>query len=221
MRRRTALTTVAIVLALSLPGSTLALGTLDQSQTQHGATDALFSLTVVRPFGQTFTAGRTGLLDTVALLPLESYEGAALQVRTVDGGLPTSTVLASQTFTSSETESLVATVFSAPAAVTEGTQYAIVVVPPSTGFYLIAKSAGDAYAGGSAVAVGTDGATWSAQNNDMVFETYVTAGTTDGDGPNCDGLADATARAGSGTSAGSGRARTALEAAMAKRGCAP
>jgi hypothetical protein len=219
MRRRTAL--VAIVLALSLPGSALALGTLDQSQTEHEVTDALFSLTVVRPFGQTFTAGRTGLLDTVALLPPASYEGAELQIRAVEDGLPTGTVLASQAFTSSETETLVATAFSAPAEVTEGTQYAIVVVPASTGIYQIAKSLGDAYAGGSAVAVGTGGATWSAQSNDMVFETYVTAGTTDGDAPNCAGLANAAAEAGSRTSANSGRARTALEAVMAKRGCAP
>jgi hypothetical protein len=130
----------------------------------------------VRPVGQTFTAGSTGLLDTVSLFasPTVSLAGGTVEIRTVSGGLPTTTVLASQTVTSAALNAMVQTTFAAPASVTAGTVYALVFAPAS-GFTTLGT--GVPYAGGEAVVTQDDGTTWQSSAGffgDWAFETYVT-----------------------------------------------
>ena len=79
----------AALLVGPFAGSTLAIGTLDQSQTTLEG--SLFS----HWLGQTFTAGRSGALDTVSLYPTTDVSGLTIEIRTASGGLPTATTLAS------------------------------------------------------------------------------------------------------------------------------
>jgi hypothetical protein len=137
---------------------------LDQSSA--GGASCYSSL--VTYLGQTFTAGLTGTLTSVALEPYASLQGLTLEIRTTAGGLPTSTVLASQTITSSVTGAFVSTTFATPAAVTAGTQYAIVLALPASG---VLGCAGG-YAGGDLVGT-LDGVSWLATDFDLAFETWV------------------------------------------------
>jgi hypothetical protein len=180
MPRRLLLTLIALGLALAVTAPASAgspLGTLDQQQTDHvGSIEFGQSDGVVRPVGQTFTAGLSGALDTVALYPVgNSLSGAELQIRSVSGGLPTSTILASETVTSSATDAWVQTTFAAPATVVATTQYAIVLVPPDSNAIVALGFAADVYASGRLVV--TDfptGLVWGGFDSDYAFQTYVT-----------------------------------------------
>src|SRR6478752_2032702 len=74
----------ASLLLTSTPA--LALGTLDQSvNPSAGSHDGVGGLW----YGQTFTAGLSGFLDTVGLVPATSAsEGYAIEIHATTGGLP-------------------------------------------------------------------------------------------------------------------------------------
>jgi hypothetical protein len=165
-----------LMLALAQPAA--ALGTLDQSQTDLSGGIGLVDTGVPRPLGQTFTAGLSGLLDTVSLHPQIPLDGFVIQIRTLTRlGRPSGSVLASQTIVSSPPDTWVQIAFTTPATVTAGKQYAIVAVPPTSDGYSFSGSfaAGvDLYAGGTAVVVKPDGVRWTTTDLDLAFETYVT-----------------------------------------------
>ncbi len=159
---------ILLTASLAVPATTLATDALDQSQTNTGATTG----TNASSFGQTFTAGITGLLDKVSIFPFTGYSfnGDAVQITTTSGGFPTATVIGSGTVTSSATNQFVDVTLSSPATVASGTQYALVIVPGgSTAFYsdFANYSAGNMviYYSGAWHDVGTD--------LDMAFRTYV------------------------------------------------
>lgn len=136
--------------------------------------------------GQTFVAQATGKLTQIdAALFCSGCTGTSVPVtvelRTVSGGLPTSTVLATATtptFTSGSTNYYSA-VFNTPASVTAGTSYAYVLrmtATPSAGTYAATRSATNVYANGAFVQSTTSGATWNAQTTDLGFKIYVMTG---------------------------------------------
>ena len=76
----------------------LALGTLDQSQTFVNSSTTVGPATGM--IGQTFTAGMTGLLDTLRLMPSKNVDGAPVTIRATSAGLPTDAVSATSAITS-------------------------------------------------------------------------------------------------------------------------
>jgi hypothetical protein len=124
-------------LALSLAGGLLALfpgfaqaGTLDQQQADAGGGGSTISTNA--SLAQTFTAGLTGTLDQVDLHLGKAGTPTAplsVEIRAVSGGVPTGTILASQSVPESNIAPLAAFTsinFASPASVVAGTQYAIV-----------------------------------------------------------------------------------------------
>ena len=148
---------------------------LDQSQTAVAGRFALgTAFGVIRSAAQTFTAGISGDLTRVALWPRQDSSGWTLEIRTTSSGLPTTTVLASTTITSTTSFDWVTTTFSTPASVVSGTQYAIVVTPPSVLFSDWGSSNTDVYAGGTVAGTLTTLTSWFTVAQDLGFKTYVT-----------------------------------------------
>jgi hypothetical protein len=161
-----------------------AAGTVDQQQEQFRA-----CFRTPTGFGQTFTAGRTGNLDQIDVLFVrDSGETSpyTVSIRTVSGGVPSDTVLASATVPAASVGYLIdvggfalpladppqyVSVPIGPVAVNAGTQYAFAVSdghPCTTG-----SLDPDAYAGGN-VAFAFDGQSFvSAPPRDVAFRTYV------------------------------------------------
>jgi hypothetical protein len=160
-------------------------GTLDQQQ----PTVAPMALNAhsTQSVAQTFTAGLSGKLDQVDLnLNMSGSPPVPLTVdlRDVSGGLPGNAILASQSVLSSGVVAFpgsgwVSFVFSTPAPVTAGAQYAIVAhsaaVFPET--YAWSQGMGtDPYAGGSAYLASPPTAPWMPVPigpPDFAFKTYV------------------------------------------------
>ena len=161
---------LALLLALTsislLPGSALATGHLDQEQaaTSQGITGVSLA--------QTFTAGRTGRLDTVSLYAWSSsLNGMTVEIRTTSSGALTTDVLASGTITSSATLAWVDATFATPANVVTGTQYALVF---SLGGGAVGLNYPGTYAGGSMWELYL-GSWFEDASFDLAFRTYVTA----------------------------------------------
>jgi hypothetical protein len=185
--RSLAIGLVALIVALLvLPlGQSLAAGTLDQSQTERN-----FFYAGVSTFGQTFTAGITGVLDR-ADLAICTPNAAALGdvtigIRPVSGGLPVAgPPLASVTFASTSLPACPSSGLALPftsvdfargAWITAGTAYAIVAIGQHSGGTLqMLISNANPYAAGQAVYSFDSGATYGAGGGiDAVFNTYVT-----------------------------------------------
>jgi hypothetical protein len=118
---------------------------------------------------QTFTAGVTGALDVVELgldLPGSTYTTTAnVRIESVADGMPTGTVLATAAPVTLTMNGWVAFTFASPARVTQGTQYAIVLVAPTPAWGI---SDLNPDAGGQAVMNGL-----AYPTDDFVFRTYV------------------------------------------------
>ena len=138
-------------------------------------------------FGQSFTAGRTGLLTQVSLLGT-NLSGSAV-VATIyasdPDGLPTGPGLGTGTYTgtgSSEVEPYFPIVLDEPVALTQGRQYAVTwtladcaTVGGRSTRFAGSGGTGDQYPGGTAFG-GNEGA-WSAQDLDdldFYFQTWMT-----------------------------------------------
>jgi hypothetical protein len=204
----------ALLVSLAMPAALLAAGAIDQAQEVLGSSRGLIGTydtgSNVKQ-GQTFTAGASGNLDQVDLpIRVVGNPGVALTVEILSlggGGLP-ATVLASATVLQGSvpacnttdcislqpssdftTFSFVSIPFSAPAAVSAGTSYAIAA--SATGAQLdiygdiIGRTANryewagtsdfTVYSGGDGVAF-IDGTGWYPSNSERAFRTYVSAG---------------------------------------------
>ncbi len=139
--------------------------------------------------GQTFIPALTGPLVKAEVQLFCNGCGATppdltLSVRSTSAGLPTgadlaSTTIPGSTFASGASVAFTAT-FGSPAALTTGTQYALILrpvsVPAGSGYFWI-RSSPSTYANGSRVLSGDSGGTWSADaTRDYNFKTYVNNG---------------------------------------------
>ena len=136
--------------------------------------------------GQTFIPSVTGQLVQAQIQLFCSGCGATppnltLSVRNTAAGLPTGADLASVTipgsnFGSGSTTTFMAT-FGAPATVTSGTQYALILRPvsaPAGSGYFWIRSSPSTYASGSRVLSADSGGTWSADTTrDYNFKTVI------------------------------------------------
>jgi hypothetical protein len=135
--------------------------------------------------GQTYTAGLTGTLAGV-LIDIHELNGYDLpldvQIRTVVGGLPTSTILGKKVTTVFGLSDSDIITFSKHIAQVAGTQYAIVVdflgAPPpgpddAVGIW--GGATGNLYSGGVSVLSFDGGVTWAASGPDFDthFKTFV------------------------------------------------
>jgi hypothetical protein len=181
----------ALTLVATAPPASAA-GTLDQSQTSSTAGEEPFG----GPFfmlAQTFTAGITGDLDQVDLLlnRVGNPGDLTVQIRTVSGGVPSSTILGGATVAeSSVVEGFLGWVsvpLSLPVTSTAGGEYAIVISAPGVScgtpclsFYAWGTALGNPYSGGDAMTSVDSGSTWfplvgnDNVTTDRAFQTYVT-----------------------------------------------
>jgi hypothetical protein len=179
----------ASAICLAVPGAALA-GTLDQEQTDMSGpaqgVNGNGMLTVSA--AQTFRAGLTGVLDQVDLSLAKNGSPAGdltVELRATIGGQPGGAVLASQAVpvtavTTGSSLAFVPVVFSTPASVVAGTQYAIVAYTDDTNGYSWGASPNSgpnptAYEDGEAfVADSSPPSTWAAFTGvDQAFKTYV------------------------------------------------
>ncbi len=193
MRSMAVLVGVLVVLG-ALPAAAQGALVLDQSQE-----DVTFGFVVGDQdpaddfprfaIAQTFTAGLSGPLGKVELnlnrinlvevpeLPI------TVEIRTVSGLDPSTTVLATATIPASaipiaQAPAWVPATFAAPAAVVAGTQYAIVAYTGSAYSWRASSEAGDAYTGGSRRVTDTVPFDWRLGcglgcTPDMAFRTFV------------------------------------------------
>jgi hypothetical protein len=161
---------------------------VDQSQPIADAA-ATFTFAIGGPsaqvLAQTFTAGASGKLRQVDL-PVACDAGAlVLQVRDVTGGVPGTTVLATETYDATTFAPFtpgVATFASlrvAPApTLTAGMSYALVLSDPTGSCGILPGPVGDPYVGGAAFVLDATTGTWQAlsignDRDDLPFVTYV------------------------------------------------
>ncbi|MGA7670392.1 MAG: DUF11 domain-containing protein [Nitrolancea sp.] len=175
---------LALVLTL-LPATAFATGTLDQSQPETSTTYRVVSGPTSFDGGnseaQTFTAGRSGVLDQVDLNLVGFIPSGPLTVEIRDvgpNGEPGLTVLASSELTGVTEPSWYSVPFASGASVVAGTKYAIVIYTSADGDYGWSLSQStDPYAAGAAF--GGDGSppsTWAIVSySDLAFKTYVHA----------------------------------------------
>lgn len=178
----------ASLLALTA-GTALAAGTLDTQSTNRDGTYPVG----VNHLAQTFTPTQTGHMDAVdvytefaQVIGVRPAIGPwTATITTTSGGLPTATVLATETFAPADS-GWVNIPLTVPPAVVAGTQYALVVAPDTTGTW-DGYCFSDAY--GPGVAYVLDGASWlnvhayatahslgaSYCEYDLAFRTYVAA----------------------------------------------
>ncbi len=195
VRRVVLVVVVAGGVLLGVCSSAWASVMLDQSQTDTsggGWSVAGPDNTSARPesVAQTFTAGLSGPLDRVDLYLDNASSTAPLtvEIRNTSGGAPGSSVLASASVPAASVSSLggwVTVEFASPAAVTSGTQYAIVAYTADTGTdtnYDWNVSGSNPYAGGNMwTSLASPPATWGdggISSDDVAFKTYVANVTT-------------------------------------------
>jgi hypothetical protein len=182
-RSRTLLITAGAAAAALIPAAGASAGILDQQQTLSNFGGLQVDSTHSK--AQTFTAGLTGQLDQVdlALSGMSVTTPMTVQIRDGSATAPGDTVLASASVPTSavaSTESFVPITFAAPASVTAGTQYSIVALNDSSGwFWYSGQAAPDsAYVGGRFYGSpnGPPGTgPWIEGNTmaDLEFKTYV------------------------------------------------
>lgn len=173
-------------------------GNLDQQNTNVTRSGESFDYAMNRWVAQTFTAGVSGPLSRVDVLMVCAFCSALgtpppikVSIRATSGGLPTGADLAVTQFTMTGIDGLQywnSAIFSTPANVTAGTQYAIVV--RSSGVYgttgkniawssstTSANLGADVYAGGALLDSPNNGSSWTVPYNppssDAGFKTYI------------------------------------------------
>jgi len=156
---------------------------LDQQQTNTGNTQGL-SVSATVWTGNTFTPATSGKLTKIdaSFFNLANLSGGnvVVEIRTVSGTLPTSTVLATGTFAITGTASgFYTATFSNPPTLTAGTRYAYVArtTSGSTAMHRRANGAAD-YVNGNAVQSTNSGSSWALNDPDVAFRTYMSAGYT-------------------------------------------
>ena len=152
-RRRTFLITAVAAAAALMPAAGAAAGTLDQQQTLSNFGGLQVASNNSK--AQTFTAGLTGQLDQIdlALSGMSATTPLTVQIRDGSATAPGDTVLASASVPTSavtSSESFVPIIFASPTSVTAGTQYSIVALNDSSGWFWYAgkTDTASAYEGG-------------------------------------------------------------------------
>jgi hypothetical protein len=191
---RLAVLMATAVVLLTAPAPASAVGTLDQSQSTTTGSSASVGGSVW--WAQTFTAGITGKLDQVDLFLFRVGNPGDLtvQIQQVSGGAPSGAVLSTSTVAeasvtqaqngTNSSSTWVSVPFSAPAPVTSGTQYAIVLsASGAAGINFYGWGFGSSfspYSGGKSVLSLTGASTWGDfaflfDSWDTAFKTYVTS----------------------------------------------
>lgn len=187
-RRLTVATTAVLVAAVTMLVPAAEAGTLDQSQPVIVTTSSFVSNQFYE--AQTFTAAIGGRLDQVDVAVGKStptVQPLEVELRAVIGGEPTGPVLASATEPAASfplatfPSAFTSVTFTAPAVVTPGTTYGIVLKTASCGFSNCFNWAtgpiGNPYAAGSGFQSSDSGLTWAPLNafgsTDFTFKTYV------------------------------------------------
>jgi hypothetical protein len=173
---------VGLLACLTVPASAAA-GDLDQQQILGPGARGITS---TQSGAQTFTAGRTGLLDQVDLNLAKggSPVDLTVELRDVAAGEPGTQVLAAASVPASSVpltaaHAFVSIPFAVPASVTAGTQYAIVAYTAASGvnyYYWWDGGPPSPYAGGVEFLAPTSPpvAPWTPQATiDFAFKTYV------------------------------------------------
>jgi uncharacterized repeat protein (TIGR01451 family) len=165
------------------PAQAWAAGSLDQQQTDGSGGNAIVGLTApfsepATSWAQTFTAGMTGALDQIAVDLASTNYGdgpVGIELRTVSGGAPSSTVLASALTGDPIAEGWNTVTFATPPRVLAGTQYAIVATNSGNEVDWRMSSDTNPYAGGTNFTDFGRGAGWESNfpNRDFTFKTYV------------------------------------------------
>ncbi len=190
--RKLVLASAACAALLLGAAASASAGTLDQQQTSFTTSVGMYATSSL---AQTFTAGISGGLDQADLLLVQTGSQVlpvTVEIRNTSAGLPGTSVLASAAIPASAIgtdQAFVPATFATPAAVTAGTQYALVAYNtfPSNnygGWYY--KAATDPYSGGAAFESSEpappQGGWIMDPGDDFAFKTYVTppppAGTT-------------------------------------------
>jgi uncharacterized repeat protein (TIGR01451 family) len=162
-------------------GTATAAGPVDQQNL--GPAAGHVTLYSALSYGQSFTAGRTGLLDQVALsLGRTGSPGPlTVQIRKMSGGIPVDPVLATATVADSAvptSQGWVIVPFPSPATVQQGHQYAIVLASAGDGsssYYSLYVSIANPYAGGTLIKALAPQFIWlSDPHFDLLFQTFVT-----------------------------------------------
>ena len=161
---------------------------LDQSQTGHDSYAGLLQwIQGNRWVGQTFQAGISGDLVEVKLWLIKTGSPPnplTIEIRNVSGGFPGSSILATTTILASNITSLAlgaeaSAVFSTPASISFGTDYAIVFHMTGGDFsncYDEYDQSTGGYANGAGCRSFDGGSSWSfASPRDLYFKTYVDA----------------------------------------------
>jgi Ca2+-binding RTX toxin-like protein len=177
--------TVACAAPLLAPGAAHA-GTLDQQQPDGSGPGNVIDS--AQSLAQTFTAGLSGGLDQVDLFLQKSGTPTAdlsVELRDAPGGVPGSTVLASQSVPQASVPgpgaaAFLSINFPAPASVVAGTQYAIVAYSTTSGggnlYAWSGSSTANPYAGGGVFFTTNSppsGSWGSVPADDLAFKTYV------------------------------------------------
>ena len=182
-RSRTFLITAVAAAAALMPAAGASAGTLDQQQTLSNFGGLQVASNNSK--AQTFTAGLTGQLDQIdlALSGMSVTTPLTVQIRDGSATAPGDTVLASASVPTSavtSSESFVPITFASPASVTAGTQYSIVALNDSSGWFWYAgkTDTASAYEGGRLYSSpnGPPGTgPWFEGNTmaDFEFKTYV------------------------------------------------
>jgi len=182
------------------PGSVVLTKSFAVDQENTAVTAFGTPFTTTKWVGQTFTPGLSGLLTRVDLnffcvsCPA-TPPTIVVSLRATSAGLPTGADLATATVPIvNGPQKFYSAIFPAPASVTQGVKYAVVVRPstnPATGQIGFTRSGensagGDVYAGGDLINSANAGAAWNVQtfNNvdptkqvtDAVFMTYIHGG---------------------------------------------
>lgn len=174
--------TVAGIVVSSV-GVVHAASTLDQDIAF--STDSYSWIYSAQSGGQSFTAGKSGPLSSVAIVLSNAGSAADLTVELTDASsdLPTGSALATATISSGDVPSLpssgtVTATFSSPATVTAGEQYAILVTTSATGsggdHYEWNYDSSATYSGGSGLDDRGSGGAWQTVSHEFSLRTYVT-----------------------------------------------
>jgi len=165
--------------------------TLDQSQTTSHSDYVTNILRSTTTDAQVFTAGLSGPLKEVHLWTLKwgtPTDGITVTIKAVNGGTgkPTGIDLASEVIdkTNVPNDAELTVVFTSPATIVSGTQYAILVKftgfggDPSNAWYLKGDNSHNYYAGGKEWVSYDSESTWSENaNSDFWFKTYISSPT--------------------------------------------
>jgi hypothetical protein len=153
--------------------------TLDQQQTATGCSQCP-TITQTQWLAQTFVPSISGRLTQADLSLFLGSSGTAgsivVEVRNTSADAPGATVLASTVLNPGSSGWYAAKFFS-PATLTSGTRYALILRANTGGPYLARRSNNNSYANGAYHLSTNSGSSWSSQNSDLSFKTYVTTGT--------------------------------------------